>query len=185
MIGRLVARLRDERGITLSEMLVVMVFLGIIGASFATLFGSVMRHESDLRNQSLTQDEMRAAVDRITRDVRTAYSATGWPIESIAGGQMTFTISDRSSSPVVQRVSYRVSSGKLQRAIGPAASGTPTNWRTIVSGVTSTSPFAFADVNDATTAVAAQVRTVNLTLTFAGHGKTYTYTSSASPRLSP
>lgn len=100
-------RLADERGITLIETLMVIVFLGIVGAAFATLFSGMVRHEGQIREQSLVQDEMRGAVDRMLHDIRTAYSPTAWPIESIAGSQITFTMADRSTSPVVYRVSYQ------------------------------------------------------------------------------
>lgn len=179
---------RDERGFTLTELLVVIVFLGMIGAAFATLFGSVVRHEGDIREQSLTHDEMRGAVDRLIRDIRTAYSPTGWPIESISGAQLTFTVADRSTTPVLRRVSYRVTGGRLERASDLASAGAPTNWRRIVSNVTSATPFSYADSNDVTTTLPAQVRTVSVTMTFStptGNGRTYTYTSSASPRISP
>ena len=99
-----------------------MVFLGMISVAFSMLLTSSVRHEGDLREQSLTQDEMRASVDRLIRDVRSAYSDTTWPIETAGTSQLTFTVPDRASSPVERRVSYRVTGGTLQRAIGLADS---------------------------------------------------------------
>lgn len=185
---RLLSRLRDDRGVTLVELIWVMVFLGMISVAFSMLLTSSVRHEGDLREQSLTQDEMRASVDRLIRDVRSAYSATTWPIETAGTSQLTFTVPDRASSPVEKRVSYRVSGGTLQRAIGLASAGTPSNWQVIARNVSSATPFTYRDINDNATTLPAQVRTVNVTLTFAtktGKGRSYTYTSSGSPRMSP
>jgi prepilin-type N-terminal cleavage/methylation domain-containing protein len=181
-------RVASERGFMLTEMLMVIAILGIISAAFALVFSSAVTQEGELREQSLTQDDMRAGVDRLAREVRSAYSTTGWPIETASASQVTFTIPDRASPPVLQRVSYRVSSGKLQRAWGLASGGTPTNWQTLVPNVTSTTPFSFLDVNGSATSTAASVRTVSIAMTFAtstGKGRSYSYTTSASPRQTP
>jgi type II secretory pathway pseudopilin PulG len=169
-------------------MVMVITILGITSAAFALVFSSTVTHESELREQSLTQDDMRAAVDRLTREVRSAYSTTGWPIETATTSQVTFTIPDRSASPVLRRVSYRVASGKLQRAWGLASAGTPTNWQTLVPNITSATPFTYLDLNGSATTTAASVRTVSISITFAtstGKGRSYSYTASASPRQTP
>lgn len=186
ILRRVAGSLRCERGFTLSELLVVLVFLGVISAAFATVFSSSIRHEKEIREQTLTQGEMRAAVDGVIREIRSAYSGSGWPIETATSTTLTFTMPDRSSTPVLRRVAYRLSSGKLERAAGLASAGSPSNWVTLVSGITTTAPFSYLDELGTPTSTAASVRTVKLSLTFAtatGNGRSYTFTSNASPRM--
>jgi prepilin-type N-terminal cleavage/methylation domain-containing protein len=194
---RLARRLRSDAGFTLSEMLVVLVFLGMISAAFSMLFSSTIRHNSEITEQSVTQGELRAAVDRMTGEARQAYIGDGSsPITSIGSSQLTFTYPDKQTPFHLVRVSYRVSGGNLQRAFerstntaGPpwtwAVGGTPTNWATYVPNVTSATPFSYYDVSGAATATPANVRSIHADLTIAtkiGNGRTYAYSTSVSTR---
>lgn len=205
MIRALRHRFRDERGVTLSEMLVVIVFVGLLSAAFSLTFSSAIRHSSEIEKQSSLQTDVRGALDPMTRELRQAYSGTATsPIESIAATgtpTITFTTPDRDcvgSSCLfkLRRVSYRLTGGNFQRAAytstndSSAASWTwpsgspPGNWATLVTGVTTTSPFAFLDANGQVTATAANVRMVKTSLAAQtlGAGHTLTYSTSASLR---
>ena len=121
---RTLARLRScERGFTLSEMLVVIVVLAFIGMAFAAIFSSVVNHSATISESITLQTEARAALDRFASDFRQAYNGDPTflnptsPIENVtAGTQITFTTPDRQNPLRLRRVSYRISSGALQRA---------------------------------------------------------------------
>lgn len=84
MCCRTVARLgnrlrllaRDERGFTLTEMLVTMAMMGIVIAAVALLFTSGSRAEADLNLRFASQTEARLALDTMRREVHNACSAT-------------------------------------------------------------------------------------------------------------
>jgi type II secretory pathway component PulJ len=197
---------RDERGVTLSEMLVVIVFMGLLSAAFSLTLSSTIRHSSEIEKQSDLQTDVRAALDPMTRELRQAYSGTSVsPVESIAATgtpQITFTTPDRACVGAsclfrLRRVSYRLTGGTLQRAEYTSTndsssaswswpSGSPPSaWSTLVTGVTTASPFTFLDANGATTTTAGSVRTVKTSITAttaAGAGHTLTYSTSASLR---
>jgi prepilin-type N-terminal cleavage/methylation domain-containing protein len=194
---RLARRLGSDAGFSLTEMLVVLVFLGVISAAFSMLFSSTIRHQDEIEEQSVTQGELRAGVDRMISEARGAYIGTGAsPIEAVSSSQFTFTVPDKASSFRLVRVSYRVASGQLQRAFeastntgGPpwtfAVGGTPTNWAPVVSNVTSPTPFSFYDAAGATTTTPASVRTVAVNMTFANKtasSRTYAYSTRVSLR---
>ena len=89
-LRRLLQRLhRDERGFSLVELTVSMIFLGIISATFTMLLSSTIRHQREIQEQSTTQSEVRDALDRMTREIRQAYQGGGaWPIEAISASQI-------------------------------------------------------------------------------------------------
>jgi prepilin-type N-terminal cleavage/methylation domain-containing protein len=197
VIRALPHRLPDERGFTLTELLVVLIFLSMIATAFSMLFSSTVRHNSEITEQSVTQGELRSAVDRMMGEIRQAYIGDGSsPITSVGSSQLTFTYPDKQTPFHLVRVSYRVSGGNLQRAFevstntgGPpwtwAVGGTPTNWATYVPNVTSATPFSYYDITGAVTATPANVRSVDADLTIAtkiGNGRTYTYSTSVSTR---
>jgi prepilin-type N-terminal cleavage/methylation domain-containing protein len=188
---------RDERGFTLSEMLVVLIFLAMIAAAFSMLFSATIRHNSEITEQSVTQGELRAAVDRMMSEARGAYVGDGTPAITAAGSsQVTFTFPDKLNPFHLVRVSYRVNGGNLQRAFerstntdGPpwtfAVGGTPSNWATYVPNVTSATPFSYYDVSGATTATLANIHSFQAALTIAtksGGGRTYAYSTRVSTR---
>lgn len=200
MMRRALRRLRDDRGMSLVELTVSMVFLGVIGAGFAMTFSSTIRQQNQATEQATTQTEVRQALDRMTRELRQAYvdgPGSGWPIETATGSQITFTTPDRSSTFKLLRVSYRVSGGVLQRAFVTSTSSggspwtwpspsTPSNWSTIALNVKSATPFTYLDASNATTTTAANVRSIAIAFTFGtvlSNGRTYSYTTTVTPRV--
>jgi len=208
LIGRTLSSIgRDERGTSLVEMLVVCVFVGLLATAFSMLFSSTIRHSTEIGNQKDLETQMRAGLDPMIRDLRQAYSGTATsPVETIAATGtplITFTTPDRSCVGAtcafyLRRISYRVSGGNFQRASytstntgGPPwtwpSGSAPSNWVTLVSGVTNTTPFTFLDSTGATTTVAANVRNFSATLTATtlngGASRATTYSVSASLRV--
>jgi type II secretory pathway component PulJ len=207
-MNRIVERLRAEDGVTLHELVVVISLLGVMSAAFSLTFSSAIKHSNEVQRQSVMQTETRAALDAMARELRQAYSGTtSSPIESVAASgtpAITFTTPDRDCSGStcafhLRRVSYRLTGGALQRAAYTSSdndgapwswpSGSPpSNWVTLVSGVTNAGPFTFLDGNGATTTTAASVRTVKASLsvaTLTNSASSYTYAIGASLRTSP
>jgi hypothetical protein len=178
------ARLRgSEDGYTLSEMLTVIVVLAFIGAAFAALFSSVVNHSATVSDSITFQTETRATLDRFASDFRQAYNGDptflnpSSPVENVtAGTQVTFTTPDRQNPLRLRRVSYRISGGQLQRAdvFSTDTDGWPWVWpgggavgpyRTLVTNITTASPFTFYDASGNTTTAANAVRAVQLDFT--------------------
>jgi type II secretory pathway component PulJ len=198
----------DESGVTLIELMVVMVFMGIMGVAFTLVFSSSIRHSTEIGKQSDLETAFRGALDPMVRELRQAYSGTASsPIETIAASGtplITFTTPDRdcvgaSCAFHLRRISYRLSGGSFQRAAYVSTdndgapwtwpSGSPpASWVTLITGVTTTTPFTFLDGVGATTTTAANVRSVTTTLTAGtntgGASRNVTYSITASLRES-
>lgn len=67
---------RDERGFTLSEMVVTMAIMGVVIGAVATLFTSGLRAEVDLNLRFSSQTGARLALDTFRREIHNACSAT-------------------------------------------------------------------------------------------------------------
>ena len=116
-MGRRVA-LRKDDGFTLIELIEAMALLSVLVASAAIVLTSIVRQGSEIQEQSVLQTEVRAAVDRIAQDLRQAYTGTGTSaIETAADNDLQFLSPDRAEPFHVRRIAYRVSAGRLERAI--------------------------------------------------------------------
>jgi len=67
---------RDERGFTLSEMVVTMAIMGVVIGAVATLFTSGTSASVDLNLRFASQSEARLALDTFRREVHNACDAT-------------------------------------------------------------------------------------------------------------
>ena len=93
MRGRSLRRsARDERGFTLTEMVVTMAIMGVVIGAIATLFTSGSNAEVDLNLRFSSQTEARLALDTFRREVHNACSAT------VTGGGTTVALSTLDSS---------------------------------------------------------------------------------------
>jgi prepilin-type N-terminal cleavage/methylation domain-containing protein len=171
------ATLRREPGFTLIEMLSAMIVLGLLAAAVSVVLSSMIRHSDEVEDRSVVQGEARFTLDRFAIDLRQAYSGVNGvsPIESISPTTITFLSPDRAQPFHLRRISYRLSGGKIERAM---ATSTDTDgapwiipalgpWQRQVGSVTNAAPFSFYDANGAVTAVPAIVRTVKLDLVVA------------------
>lgn len=70
-----VAPMRDQRGYSLIELLVVMLILGTILAGLGGLFVSAMYAEADLSRRFQAETEVRLALDKVRREGHCARSA--------------------------------------------------------------------------------------------------------------
>ena len=195
MIRRRLAPARGQSGFTLTEMLVAMIFIGVLFAVFATVVSSTIRHNDEIEEQTVLQAESRAAIDQIAQDLRAAYTGddTVAPIESLSATQVTFLSANRTTPMHLRRVSYRLSGGTLQRrqAISSDTDGAPwvipalPSWETRVQRVVNSTVFTYYDEDGVVTNVPANVATVGITVkvaTATSSTRQFTYQSSVSLR---
>jgi prepilin-type N-terminal cleavage/methylation domain-containing protein len=78
--------MRNERGYTLIEMLIVMAILGIVISGLTTIFVSGSRAELDMNRRFQAQQQARLALDRIRADLHCASAAQVQTINSYTGG---------------------------------------------------------------------------------------------------
>jgi type II secretory pathway pseudopilin PulG len=79
--ARFHARWRDERGITLVEMLVVIMILVVVVTGVSVLMASAIGADADLSRRVEAQNQARLALDRLRQDVHCASSVDidpGW-----------------------------------------------------------------------------------------------------------
>jgi len=210
---RLRARLADERGFTLPELLVAMVLFSILSVAFAMVITSTVTHSAVITNESVLQTQTRVALNQLVKDLREATVSTSSDTSPFitSGGVMssstlTFYAPDSTysaASPTdyhLREISYRIFGGQLQRASAVStntnASGTAWSipalgaWVPLVSGVIAgSSGFSYYDGSQppALTNSPAAVRSILTTLTVGVTGTTvqYTYSSSATIRETP
>lgn len=70
-------RLADERGFSLTEMLVVVALLGTVMGGLSGLFASSMRAQDELNQRFQSQSQARVALDRLRTDGFCASAVTG------------------------------------------------------------------------------------------------------------
>jgi prepilin-type N-terminal cleavage/methylation domain-containing protein len=88
---RALRRLRGERGYSLIEMLTVMVIMGVVMSSLATVFVTASNSETDMNNRYQAQLTARVALDKMRREVHCAKVAT--PAAAGATYSVTLTLS--------------------------------------------------------------------------------------------
>lgn len=70
-------RLADERGFSLTEMLVVVSLTGVVLGGLSTLFASGIRAQDELNQRFQSQSQARVALDTMQADVFCASAVTG------------------------------------------------------------------------------------------------------------
>jgi type II secretory pathway component PulJ len=198
MIVRLRTVARDERGFSLMDSLIAMVFMGVLFAAFALLM-SVMIHRGDeVERQTTMQVSARFALERLATDLRQAYTGIDGqsPIEVIGPSSLRFLSLDKAQPFKLRRIEYRLTSGTLERrqALGPDTD--PANipalgaWRPELTSVKNTTLFTFYDGGNppAVTSTASLVRSIAINFTVAtvsAPTATYPYTSNVTLRITP
>jgi prepilin-type N-terminal cleavage/methylation domain-containing protein len=169
--------LNDEHGFTLPEMLITMVLLAIVIAFFGQMLITSSKTSNRIQEQAMLQAEVRAALDRLTTDLRQATTATSTsPVSVVGGTAFTFDTPDRSTPFHLRRISYRLVNGTLERSttLTTDTDGTPWVWPATtgpwiqeLGSITNPSPFVFYDANGLATTTASAVRSLRVTLTVA------------------
>ena len=110
-------RLRCERGLTLLELMLAMVLMGVLVMAMTGLLTTVTHWGDKVQEDATLQAEARAALDHFAHDLRQAYTGDGTPaIETMSATQLTFLSPDRSTPFRLRRISYRLNGGALERA---------------------------------------------------------------------
>jgi type II secretory pathway pseudopilin PulG len=128
------ARLQDERGLTIVELLIVCVTMGIVLTGIVNVLVSGARAGADADARFQAQQDTRLALDRIQYEGRCASVAT-----LVGGGAgVTFTL-PAICAHAHGTVTWCASSGQLVRYVGSACSG---SGQPFVDGLTDATPFA-------------------------------------------
>jgi type II secretory pathway pseudopilin PulG len=148
----------DDEGFSLIETLMVTVLMVVVMSVVTSALLMMYRTADNVEAKSVAQSQIATALQRLDREIRYAkgisapYSLSGSPA-------VDFLATQQGRSTCVQ---LRVSGGILaQRTWAyPLTGALPTTWAVLASGVTSTTPFAYAAPNDTS---AYQHLTVTLT----------------------
>lgn len=208
MIRALYLRLRQEAGLTLSEMLVVLAIMGIILAALALVLSMSITQSSQIQEQSTLQTEVRTVVDGMARELRQAYTGDStYPIETATSTTLQFLSPDKAVPFHNRRIAYSLSGGQINRALttstdtdGPPWAGLAWtsfgsipagSWAKQVGSVKNTAIFTYFDKTGAQlsgTITPSSVYRVLITVTVATKAastRQYTYSTSASLRWEP
>lgn len=100
MTGRLRPRRRrgDDRGFTLTELLVVIMLFGVIGSIVTTAATTGLRHQTQLQDRSTALSEARVAVQRVDRDIRSASQVDYATASKLVMQESTYTGSTATGS---------------------------------------------------------------------------------------
>ncbi len=204
MTGALRHLRRDQRGMTLVELMTSMAILAIILAAFATVLSTSLTQGAQEQEITAVQTEARASVEQFARDLRQAYSGVdgSWPIESINNTSIQFLSPQRLTPFKLQRVQWQLNGTNLQRRfvttsdtdgdpwIWPSAI-TSAAWDTRARSIRNTSTALFTGYEDdgiTPTTNPDDVRVVKVTLEVATTGQSarkFTFTTRITPRVTP
>jgi prepilin-type N-terminal cleavage/methylation domain-containing protein len=133
------ARLAEDRGFSLIELMVVLAVMGLVMTAFLGLLASVQRSLVRETNRSTTMDQARLAMEGIDRQVRSAsimcVPTTGtnpYYMLTLYGPNAYST-----SSSANRWVQYRVQSQTLQRR---QYTSSWSSWRTVATGIVNSTP---------------------------------------------
>src|SRR5262249_52210890 len=84
-------RLRDERGVTLIEMLVTVAILGLVLAPLATAFTSAFSAELSQGNRFQAEQAARQALNRLRKDMHCAHAVGGLAANASGGWTIVLT----------------------------------------------------------------------------------------------
>jgi prepilin-type N-terminal cleavage/methylation domain-containing protein len=126
-------RLREEDGMTLVELMIVVLILGFVMAAVSTIFVSGLRTGSDVDGRIAAQQNARVGVDRLEYEARC--SSTAAVVSSGAGISLTLP---SWCAHATGTATWCVASGALNRYTAATCTGTA---QTFVRGITSATPF--------------------------------------------
>ena len=123
MIGRLLPRLRRERGYSLIEMLIVLSIMGIVMGSLTTVFVTASNAELDMNNRFQAQLTARLALDKMRREVHCGSIAT--PAGSSSSVTLTLPSYCKTGSGSITWCTRSVATNRyaLYRVVGSSCTG--------------------------------------------------------------
>jgi type II secretory pathway pseudopilin PulG len=105
MRRRLASTVRDERGFTVFELLVVLVILVTVIGAILTAFTSALGSEVDLSARVRAQEQARLALDTLRRDVHCASETSGLTVD-VPSSRVTFLLPFGCPSVVTEYVTW-------------------------------------------------------------------------------
>jgi prepilin-type N-terminal cleavage/methylation domain-containing protein len=123
MIGRLLRRLRRERGYSLIEMLIVLSIMSIVMGALTTLFVQASSAELDMNNRFQAQLTARLALDKMRREVHCGSIAT--PAGSSSSVTLTLPSYCKTGSGSITWCTRSVATNRyaLYRVVGSSCTG--------------------------------------------------------------
>jgi Tfp pilus assembly protein PilW len=167
-------RLRNEGAFTIPELLVGMVILLIVLVGFGQVLMNTSKTSNRVEEQAMLQNDVRAALDRLTGDLREATNAHQTsPVGVSTATTLTFDSPDRSTPFHLRRISYRLTGGRLERSMITSTSAggwpwtfpvTPGAWIPQLTSIQNGAVFTYYDQNGAVTTDPNAVHSVRVTL---------------------
>jgi prepilin-type N-terminal cleavage/methylation domain-containing protein len=208
VIRALHRRLRQEAGLTLSEMLVVLAIMGIILAALTLVLGMSITQSGQIQEQNTLQTEVRGTIDAMAREIRQAYTGdASYPIETATSTTLQFLSPDKAVPYHNRRIAYRLAGEQIDRALTTSTDtdGSPWtglawtsfgsipagSWTKRIGSVKSTTMFTYFDKTGTQlsgTITPSSVYRILITATVAtkaASSRQYTYSTSASLRWEP
>jgi prepilin-type N-terminal cleavage/methylation domain-containing protein len=143
LLGSLRARLSEEEGFTLIELVTVCALMGIVMTGAVNMLVSGQRATSDGQARLTAQQNIQIAFARLEYDARCASGATLLNKTGSNGAGVYLVLPSSGSTPCTHasgNVTWCVTSGSLVRTTGTTCSAT-TNQNTFVSSLTTSTPF--------------------------------------------
>ncbi|MDQ3024458.1 MAG: type II secretion system GspH family protein [bacterium] len=157
-----------RRGVTMVELLVVIVISTIIGGAIVTTLMGQMRLSTTQNRTMINQQNLREGLDYITDEVSTIGSGVNEPFVSIATAQEFEFNSDIDGDGNWNRVRYYMSGSDLMRQLWTSTNQgglwTQVSNDVLLSGVT-TLTFAYFQAGNTTTTTANSITLVDVQLT--------------------
>jgi Tfp pilus assembly protein PilW len=171
-------RFTDERGFSIVEVTVGGALLLLVSLVVLQLFDASVERAAGIEDRSQRLASVRVGVDELVRDLRQAWTgdpATP-PISAVGATSITFFTPDRSTPVRLRRVSYRVSSGRLERSVtwstntgtAPWTFGTTGPWVPVVDAVRPGGVFVAVDEAGVPTTNPALARRIDVTFDVPG-----------------
>lgn len=129
----------SERGVTVVELLIVLIILGTVMGALTTLFVRGMRAELDADQRFRAQDQARLAVDRMRREIHcaSAIANTASAVTVTLPGHCPSAVGGNATSVVYNFQSVAANRYRLRRAVNGGAAVT------IADYITSQNAFAY------------------------------------------
>ena len=123
----------DERGMTVVELMVVVLMLGFVLVSLFSILQSVTANERIQQAKVNNQEKVRFVLSQLARDLRSANPML--PANTAAASATSVEMALGASTGTQTYVRWWLSGTTLNRSILPAAGGTPTTTKVMLTNV--------------------------------------------------